>query len=476
VNSILLTLLILGANSVHAYSSAVSTGSVAATPASAYPPPADVQACVDKARVDKMNRRKEKKAANEQFKSHKVDAKDLPLNCLTGNLENMKAALKNQIANCTQKKADNLNVQSFQFGCRKVNRQDYCLNTNTQMLMLANQSGNYSQFVHKISTQFDWYQSNGMNEDEVPDPKNKDPNYKTMKRGDTRFTGYYSPDSLEASQTKTSKYLYPLYRKPENLVHFTDNQNHCGADSATDTPFSYCLKTGNTLSPVPSRKEIATGALPDSLIFAYLKDPMGVANLQMEGSGGLKLRMADGSIKQVNALYDEHNGRPANMLGTVMKCMNADPAKYEMSEDGIRKFVADNPDRAFEIQNYNNGYVFFKPVDADKTSVLVGVDDIPVTGMHSIATDPSVIPTGSVSLYSAPLTGVSQGKCLSVSTTAIAQDVGGAITGAHIDRYMGQGKAAQAKANSADDAGQEFMAIPKDAGTPIPGCVEAMTH
>jgi hypothetical protein len=56
--------------------------------------------------------------------------KDLPIHCPTGSLEEIKSALKNQIANCERKSAEE-KAKTFQFGCRMVKNEDYCLNANT---------------------------------------------------------------------------------------------------------------------------------------------------------------------------------------------------------------------------------------------------------------------------------------------------------------------------------------------------------
>ena len=72
--------------------------------------------------------------------SHPVQSppKDLPIHCLAGNLTEIKNALKNQIANCQRKSAKE-KAQTFQFGCRMVKNEDYCLNANTEMLKIASQ-------------------------------------------------------------------------------------------------------------------------------------------------------------------------------------------------------------------------------------------------------------------------------------------------------------------------------------------------
>ena len=95
--------------------------------------------------------------------SHPVRSppQDLPLQCLAGNLTEIKSALKNQIANCERKSAEQ-KVQTFQFGCRMVKNEDYCLNANTQMLKIANLPNmDYVTFVNRAAREFDWYKHNG---------------------------------------------------------------------------------------------------------------------------------------------------------------------------------------------------------------------------------------------------------------------------------------------------------------------------
>ncbi len=57
--------------------------------------------------------------------SHPVQnpPKDFSIQCLAGNLEEIKSALKNQIANCDRKSAEEMG-QAFQFGCRMVKNED----------------------------------------------------------------------------------------------------------------------------------------------------------------------------------------------------------------------------------------------------------------------------------------------------------------------------------------------------------------
>ena len=95
--------------------------------------------------------------------SHLVPSppKDLSTQCPTGSLEEIKSTLKNQIANCERKSAEE-KARTFQFGCRMVKNEDYCLNANTEMLKIATLPNmNYTAFVNRAAQEFDWYKSNG---------------------------------------------------------------------------------------------------------------------------------------------------------------------------------------------------------------------------------------------------------------------------------------------------------------------------
>src|SRR6516165_7197224 len=95
--------------------------------------------------------------------SHPVQIapKDLPIQCLAGNLEEIKSALKNQIANCERKSVEE-KAKTFQFGCQTVKNEDYCLNANLEMLKIASLPNmDYATFVNRAAQEFDWYESNG---------------------------------------------------------------------------------------------------------------------------------------------------------------------------------------------------------------------------------------------------------------------------------------------------------------------------
>ena len=420
---------------------------VTAPAASGYDP---VQRCLDLVQLNLVG----KIAPALPVTSHQVrnPPKHLPIQCLDGTLKEIKSALENQIAYCERKSAEEKG-QTFQFGCRMVKKEDYCLNANVQMLKIASLPNmDYATFVKRAAREFDWYESDGR--------QGNDGNFKP---GTTRFTGYYSPTAVDASAGPSGVYRYPVYEAPEGLTHFENPKPElgqgCGVDAVTKAPIHWCIDNKDgTYSALPTREQIAQGALDGkSRKIAYFRSLYDVSSFMLEGAGSVKLRQKDGSIETVVLNVAGKNGRPNNMIGDVLKCEN------KKIKGSLAAYYASHPDEAYrDTVHYNPSTVFYQ-----RGATYEGVDHIPVTPNASIATDPTSIPTGTVTLLNVPATST----CKTTSSIAVAQDIGGRIKGAHIDRYAGAGLAAARKAESFSDLGLIFMAVPKGAGSPVHDCV-----
>src|SRR5262249_57091625 len=100
-------------------------------------------------------------------------------------------------------------------------------------------------------------------------------------------------------------------------------------------------------------------------------------------------------------------------------------------------YYARHPDEAYrDTVHYNPSTVFYRPGVSYE-----GVDHIPVTANASIATDPTSIPTGTVTLLNVPATSA----CKAVSSMAVAQDIGGRIKGRAVGAYTRGGGPAGAR-------------------------------
>jgi len=427
-----------------------SQGEVAFATGGAAPAADPVQHCLDLVQLNLAR----KIVPAFHVTSHPVQnpPKDLSIQCLAGNLEEIKSALKNQIANCERKSAEERG-QAFQFGCRMVKNEDYCLNANTETLKIASLPNmDYATFVNRAAREFDWYKSNGSQDNDGK-----------FKRRTTRFTGYYSPTTVDASADPSDVYLYPIYAAPEGLTYFENPKPElgqgCGVDEVNKLPIHWCINNKDgTFSALPTREQMAHGAIDGKIRkIAYFRSLYDVSNFMLEGAGSLNLRKKDGSIESVVLNFAGTNGRHNNMIGDVLKCEN------KQIKGSLAAYYARHPDEAYrDTVHYNPSTVFYRPGVSYE-----GVDHIPVTPNASIATDPTSIPTGTITLLNVPATNA----CKTVSSMAVAQDIGGRIKGPHIDVYTGAGPSAGAKANSFNNLGFVFMAVPKGTGSPVSNCV-----
>lgn len=435
--------------------------------------PADpIQRCLDIRRLADFTTR-QKMAAKEpgvlRFKFHKISASELPLDNPVGNMDEVIKALNNQIENCNKNHGE---FQTVTLAGRKFKRQEWCLNTNKKMLALAKAAhGNFQKYLSSIKTEFDWYKSEGWPE-----------NHAGFKQGEFQFTAYYAPAAVEARTQRGGAFLYPIYSNP-GVVSVTSESKKfnlkaplCGVDPLTKMVRGFCLKNANgTYSVVPDRHEIEHGALHPKYIIGYVKDPNDPAFLMVQGSGSLIL---DGKKFRIN--YESSNGRPRTMLGRIVQCAQDptcggnldtmercakdpkchDEAKLRCnvskkirqsggSEKLIRHYL-DNPlnrDKADDLRNRDQSYVFFAKEDGGP----YGSENITLTPHVSCATDHKVIPIGMNFIY----------HCKKSTSWCVAQDSGGAIVGAHVDVYKGEGNQAGVEANALNHAGSLFVALPK---------------
>ncbi len=434
--------------------------------------PADpIQHCLDVRRFADFTTR-QKMAAKEpgvlRFKFHKISVSELPLDNLVGNMDEVIKALNNQIENCNKSRGE---FQTVTIAGHQFKRQEWCHNTNKKMLTLAKAArGNFQKYLSNIKTEFDWYKSDGWPE-----------NNAGFKKGEFQFTAYYAPTAIEARTKRGGAFLYPIYSNPgvvsvaSECKKFKLKAPLCGVDPLTKMVRGFCLKNADgTYSVAPDREEIDHGALNPKYIIGYVKDPNDPAFLMVEGSGSLIL---DGKLVHIN--YEAANGRPRTMLGRIVQCAQdptcggnldamercaqdpkcIDEAKLRCnvskkirqsaaSEKLIRQYL-DNPlnrDKAADLRNRDQSYVFF-----GKSGGPYGSENIYLTPHASCATDHKVIPVGMSFIY----------NCKKSTSWCVAQDTGGAIMGAHVDVYKGEGDQAGVEANALNHPGSLFVALPK---------------
>jgi membrane-bound lytic murein transglycosylase A len=260
----------------------------------------------------------------------------------------------------------------------------------------------------------------------------------TSQGGDRRvlFTGYYEP-IYEGRLVPDESFRYPLYRPPEDLIRIDLSL------------FSEKFKGENIVARIEGKKilpyysryqiEVERVLNGKGLEIAWLKDPLDVTFLHIQGSA--RLRLPDG--KDLLVHYRASNGRPYRSIGRYM-IEKGFLAREEMSMQAIRKYLTENPGVLDEVLNYNPSYVFFRQVENGP----VGSIDVLLTPGRSVALDSKIFPKGALGFISSQkplvnekgdITGWTQ-----FSRFVLNQDSGGAIKGAgRADIFWGSGPYAE---------------------------------
>ena len=281
--------------------------------------------------------------------------------------------------------------------------------------------------------------------------------YQTMgKVGDRKvlFTGYYEP-VYEGSLVPDETFKYPLYRPPDDLIRIDLSL------------FSEKLKGENIVARIEGKKVLpyysrhqieVEGALKGKgLEMAWLKDPLDVTFLHIQGSG--RLRLPDG--KDLLVHYQASNGRPYRSIGRYM-IEKGFLAREAMSMQAIRKYLTENREVLDEVLNYNPSYVFFHQPENGPLGSL----GVLLTPGRSIALDPKIFPRGALGFISCqkPLVN-DQGMIIGwtkFSRFVLNQDSGGAIKGAgRADIFWGSGPYAELTAGHLQHEGDLYILIKK---------------
>jgi len=247
-------------------------------------------------------------------------------------------------------------------------------------------------------------------------------------RPEPLMTGYYTP-LIEASLAPSPDYHWPLYAPPPDLrsVDLGQFQHRWAGQQLV-----YRLE-GDAVLPYFERRRIDGDKVlaGKGLEIAWLRDPWDAYDLQVQGSG--YLRLPDGRLQPV--LYAGKNGRSFSGLAQPMLDRGL-LARGEVNREGIRAALARMAEaQRLELLYENQSYVFFRLAD----SPPVGSMGRPVTGLVSMATDPAVLPLGSVLPFGAVLPGDRGEPARAVGGIGLAQDTGGMIKGPRIDYFYGFG-------------------------------------
>jgi len=268
------------------------------------------------------------------------------------------------------------------------------------------------------------------------------------------FTGYFEP-ILDGSLERDSIYKYPIYKRPDNLLTI-----HLGLFRSKLSGQRIMARIqGNSLVPYYTRKDIMQGTIlgKKNLEIAWLKDPLDVSILQIQGSGMIKL--PSGEIIRVG--YSASNGHPYKSLGRYMIDSGYITAD-NLSLQTIRSYIKQNPEIKDEILNYNPSYVFFRLLDSGP----LGNIGVPLTPGRSLAVDDRLFPKGALVYIRCqkPIMGKDGNITgwVPFSRFLLNQDTGGVIKGTgRADIFWGSDPYAELAAGNLKHKGEMYFLVKK---------------
>ena len=273
------------------------------------------------------------------------------------------------------------------------------------------------------------------------------------------ITGYYEP-LLHGSRTKTSRFNVPLYARPDDLLVvdlgdlYPELKGKRVRGRIVDSP-----QPGQVKRVVPYFDRAQIEAEVATLKpLAWVDDVVEAFFLQIQGSGLIEL--PDG--KRMRVGYADQNGHPYRGIGRVL-VERGELKLEEASMQGIKGWIARNPDKAQALLNENASSVFFREIDATAAGPL-GSLGVPLTAERSMAVDTRFIPPGSM-VY---LATTYPNALVPLNRLMFAQDIGGAIRGVvRGDFYWGTGLAAGEQAGRMKQNAQMWVLWPKGTAPPM---------
>lgn len=243
--------------------------------------------------------------------------------------------------------------------------------------------------------------------------------------GNVEFTGYFTP-VIKVAREPQGPFQYPIYSRPLDWE-----------------------------GKLPTRAEIEGEGALDSmgLELAYAANKVDLYYMQVQGSGFVEY--PDGSRELFS--YNGSNRHP--YLSIEKYIMDRTELNVpNLSIQGIRKFLIENPTLTDTILFQNPSYTFF----IRQHSRPSGAGNVPLTPGYSIAVDRRYIPLGSCLLAAFPVFDQRKQRVIGHEyRLLIAQDVGGAIRGpGHVDFYTGIGEAAAREAGNLKAYGKLWLLLP----------------
>ncbi len=261
-------------------------------------------------------------------------------------------------------------------------------------------------------------------------------------------TGYYEP-LLRGSRTRSPRFRFPLYAVPADLLVI---------DLAAAHPDLRHKRLrgrleGNRVVPYLARGDIDGEPAPlAGREIAWVDDAVEAFFLHIQGSGQVALENGE----RLRVGYADQNGHPFRSLGALL-IRNGELAPERASMAGIKEWARRNPAKVRAYLDANPSYVFFRELPRDLPGPI-GALGVPLTAERSIAVDPRVVPLGAPVFLATTWPNSPE----PLQRLVVAQDTGGAITGAvRADFFWGFGDGAGAQAGKMRQAGRMWALLPR---------------
>jgi membrane-bound lytic murein transglycosylase A len=267
------------------------------------------------------------------------------------------------------------------------------------------------------------------------------------------FTGYYEP-ILHGSYKKHGRFTVPLYGRPNDLVKVNlgdfktalEGQHIVGR-----------VDKDKDLVPYYDREEIEEGALKrQHNEIVWVDNAVDAFFLHIQGSGQVKMeddKKGGGTVLRIG--YAAENGQPYVAIGKKLVERGA-LDKDNVSMQSIRDWLENNPDEAADVMDLDTSYIFFRKLKGEEGPI--GAEGVELTPRRSLAVDRNVVPYG-VPVW---LDAQDPDGEPNIQRLMVAQDTGGAITGAvRGDFFWGAGEEAAHKAGLMKSSSHAWVLLPR---------------
>jgi membrane-bound lytic murein transglycosylase A len=280
-------------------------------------------------------------------------------------------------------------------------------------------------------------------------------------KSDGLITGYYEP-LLYGSRTRTERYRYPIYARPDDLLIVDLGELYPELKGKR-------LRgrvDGRRVVPYHSRAQIENGKRSVAKPIVWVDDLVTLFFLHVQGSG--RVQLPDGEMLFVG--YADQNGHPYRSLGRHLVDMGVMKLE-DVTMQSMRAWLAANPGQVASLLNSNPSYIFFEERPNDAPGPL-GALKVPLLAERSIAVDPVFVPLGTPVWLDTTLPEESSQTCPHCVPRDVvdappyrrlvfAQDTGGAIKGpVRADLFFGFGNRAEDLAGKMKQPGRMYVLLP----------------